>query len=89
MAILFYNFFATIAIKKDGSLLATGAVNNYSEIRKYKNVKEIIYTGGDSFEVLLNDGTTSLTNSVPNKTTFLNEDIPVNDHFKKWEIMIK
>ena len=74
---------ATIAIKKDGSLLATGAVNNYSEIRKYKNVKEIIYTGGDSFEVLLNDGTTSLTNSVFNKTTFSNEDMPVNEHFKK------
>lgn len=51
----------TIAIRKDGSVLATGEIKNYSELRKYKDVKNIIKSENGAFEVMFNDGTVSFT----------------------------
>ncbi len=50
----------TLAIRKDGTILACGEIDNYSELRKVKNAKEIgPYCGTSKFIVLLNDGTTT------------------------------
>lgn len=50
----------TLAIRKDGTILATGQIENYNEIRKVKNAKDVFqYANIDKFIVLLEDGTTT------------------------------
>lgn len=61
---------ATFGIKKDGSVLAAGQVDNFSELRKLKNVKDIFMCNQstwnmkvfdeytiNSYQALLSDGT--------------------------------
>ena len=50
----------TLAIRKDGTILACGEIDNYNELRKVKNAVEIVpHFGSDKFIVLFNDGTTT------------------------------
>lgn len=57
---IYANKNTTLAIRRDGTILAAGKIDNYSEIRKVKNAEDIfIYFGGDKFIALLDDGTTT------------------------------
>lgn len=67
---IYANENATFGIKKDGSVLAAGQVDNFSELRKLKNVKELFMCNQsvgnikvfdeyifNSYQALLSDGT--------------------------------
>lgn len=56
----------TVAIRKDGTVLAAGVIGNFSELRKIKNVKEVFkladfgLVSNNRCEALLDDGTVTL-----------------------------
>ena len=73
----------TIGIKKDGTVLATGSITNYSDLRKYKNVKDIVQTGYTTFDVLFADGSVSkLEDRTYNATIHKFEQATVDAIFK-------
>ena len=55
---------ATFGIRKDGSVLATGQIDNYSSLAKLKNVNQIYCIRGKEYGALLNDGTVTDKRSV-------------------------
>lgn len=78
---------ATFGIKKDGSVLAAGQVDNFSELRKLKNVKDIFMCNQstwnmkvfdeyatNSYQALLSDGTIT----AQAKVRFWNNELLVN-----------
>ena len=82
---IYANSSETFAIRKDGSVLATGLVENFSEIRKMENVKSLFYNHNgavsyqtpNNYQALLNDGTTTCNMDYYEEYTLTQKDFSV------------